>query len=171
MESPGVPDTCRIFPQQMWGAAWGVDRSPQGCPAAMGGTHCWCLILHGNHTPLLLLAMDTPFPSECQAPQPPLSTQISCIALSDPMPYMRGTWGTAFLVFFCHLALACSTGSLCTRDSAAQMSQMFANPSSTLPYPEPGALSSTAPGLIGLILITAALQFWSKGALTLMGAP
>lgn len=60
---------------------------------------------------------------------------------------------------------------LCTCDSAAQMSQMFANPSSTLPYPEPGALSSTAPRLIRLILITATFQFWSKGAQSLMGAP
>lgn len=86
VESPRVPDTCRIFPQQMWGAAWGVDRSPQGCPAAMGGTHCWCLILHGNHTPLLLLAMDTPFPSESAKPLshpfqhrfPVLHSQIPC---------------------------------------------------------------------------------------------
>lgn len=58
-----MPDPCRIFPQQTWGAAWGMDRSPQGCPGAVGGIHCWCLILHGSHTPLLLLAMDTPSPS------------------------------------------------------------------------------------------------------------
>lgn len=154
------------------GCCLGGGQVPPGVPSC----HGWdpLLVPHPAWEPHSSAAPSNghPFPiRECQAPQPPLSTQISCIALSDPMPYMRGTWGTAFLVFFCHLALACSTGSLCTRDSAAQMSQMFANPSSTLPYPEPGALSSTAPGLIGLILITAALQFWSKGALTLMGAP
>lgn len=37
-----------------------------------------------------------------------------------------------------------------------------------LVYPERGTLSSTAPRLI---LTTATLQFWSKGALTLIGAP
>lgn len=109
--------------------------------------------------------------SQGQAPQPPLSTQVSCPMLSNPVACMRGTWDTAFLVFFCHLALACSTGSLCTCDSAAQMSQMFANPSSILPYPEPGALSSTSPRLVRLTLITATLQFWSKGALALIVGP
>lgn len=37
-----------------------------------------------------------------------------------------------------------------------------------LDYPEHGALSSAAPRLI---LITATVQFWSKGSLNLLGAP
>lgn len=87
-----------------------------------------------------------------------------------------GTGDTAFLGRFCHLAIACSRSSLCTCDLAAQMS-LICKPFgqlrdraelTVLACPEHGMLSATVPRLI---LISAMLLFWSKGALSLAGAP
>ena len=61
MERPGIP--CSIFPQQAWGAAWVVDRPPQGARVPQVGATAACPILHRNCTPLPFSATDTPRPS------------------------------------------------------------------------------------------------------------